>query len=267
MFRDGHIHFILNGRATDVEALHGIKNSLLSHGINEVYDMGNRNMTGLVAKEVFRGSISVKTCGSALYKRGGYGRFIGLEVSDMHDIKRVIKELSSKRVDFIKIINSGIVSLSVSGLVTGGGFSKEELRVICSEAGERGLGVFAHANSDRAIREAVEAGVSSIEHGFFITTETIDIMKEKKVSWTPTVFALVTAMRDEAKDTETGIIDSIIEGHLKSINYAASVGLKLRIGTDSGSRGVMHGESFMREIEFFERAGLTPEEIRAAASI
>lgn len=266
MFRDSHIHFILNGKAADKKELLKLRDTLINHGITEVYDMGNREMTGLEAREVFRGSISVKTCGCGLYKKGHYGQFLGLGVSDINEIKGVIKELSSKKIDFIKVMNSGIVSLNAPGLVTEGGFSREELEVICNEAGERNLPVFAHANSDRSIRDAVEAGVSSIEHGFFITSETIDMMKEKAVSWTPTVFALTVAMSDKIKGVNSQIIERIIEGHLESINYAASIGLRLRIGTDSGSRGVRHGESFMREVEFFKRAGLSDEQINAACN-
>lgn len=265
MFRDGHIHFFMNGRTVNLEGLLFLKEKFLNHGITEVFDMGDREMTGLRAKDVFGESIRVKTCGSGLYKKGGYGKFLGLEVSDKDEIKRVISELSSRKVDFIKVINSGIVSLRVSGLVTEGGFSKEELRIICSESAERGLPVFAHANSDRSIRDAVEAGVSSIEHGFFITDETIDMMKEKEVSWTPTVFAFSIAMRSEMKGPDGAVIRRIIEGHLKSIKYAATIGLRLRIGTDSGSKGVRHGDSFFEEVRFFEEAGLSLEEIMAAS--
>lgn len=264
MFRDGHIHFIINGKTASKEELLKLKDALINHGITEVYDMGNREMTGLEARDIFRGSINVKTCGAGLYKKGGYGHFLGLGVSDINEIKRVINDLSLKKVDFIKIMNSGIVSLSAPGLVTEGGFNREELEVICNEAGERNLPVFAHANSDKSIRDAVEAGVSSIEHGFFITSETIDIMKEKAVSWTPTVFAFAVAMSDKMKGSNLQVIERIIEGHLESINYAASVSLKLRLGTDSGSKGVRHGESFMREIEFFKKAGLSDEQIKAA---
>lgn len=264
MFRDGHIHFILNGKAADRQELLNLRDTLINHGITEVYDMGNRGMTGLEAREVFRGSIGVKTCGAGLYKKGGYGKFLGLGVSDIDEIKRVINELSLKKVDFIKVMNSGIVSLNAPGLVTEGGFSREELAAICNEAGERNLPVFAHANSDKSIRDAVEAGVSSIEHGFFITSETIDIMKERAVSWTPTVFALTVAMSEKITGVDSKVLAEIIEGHLESINYAASIGLRLRIGTDSGSRGVRHGESFMKEVEFFKRAGLSDEQINAA---
>lgn len=265
MFIDGHIHFILNGKAADRQELLNLRDILINHGITEVYDMGNREMTGLEAREIFRGSIGVKTCGAGLYKKGYYGKFLGLDVSDINEIKRAIKELSFKKVDFIKVMNSGIVSLSAPDLVTEGGFSREELKVICNEAGERNLSVYAHANSDKSIRDAVEAGVSSIEHGFFITREVIDMMEEKAVSWTPTVFALAVAMSEKITGVDSKVLAGIIEGHLESINYAASIGLRLRIGTDSGSRGVRHGESFMREVEFFKRAGLSDEQINAAS--
>jgi len=264
-FRDAHLHFITHGRPADENDLKRIEGALKCSGILEVYDMGDRAMTGLKAKEVFGDSLSVKTCGCGLYKKGGYGRFIGIEVDSRDEIIRAIRELFLRGVDFIKVINSGIVSLKPTTPVTEGGFSREELKIICSEAGEIGLDVFAHANSDRSIREAVEAGVISIEHGFFITKDTLDMMKENSVSWTPTVFAFHVAMSSEPHDTS--LVERIIDGHLRSINYAASIGLRLKIGTDSGSKGVRHGESYMKEVEFFRRAGLSPQQINAAAGL
>lgn len=263
MFRDSHIHFLIDGRVMDNNSLMTLRDDLLNHGITEVFDMGDKEMTGLKAREIFGDTIRVKTCGKGLYKKGGYGAFFGYEISEWRDIIRAINELSTKKVDFIKVINSGIVSPGVPGLVTEGGFCKEELKIICGEAGERGLDVYAHANSDRSIRNAVEAGVLSIEHGFFIKEETIDMMREKGVSWTPTVFAFATAMVYEGADSP--LVTRIIEGHLRSINYAASIGLRLRIGTDSGSKGVKHGDSFIKEAEFFQKAGLTQEQIDAAS--
>ncbi|MBI4768598.1 MAG: hypothetical protein HY787_29100, partial [Deltaproteobacteria bacterium] len=89
------------------------------------------------------------------------------------EIKSAVKNLAEFGADFIKIINSGIVSLREDHPVTEGGFSGEEWKVIEEEAALQGLPVRCHANSDRAIRQAVDSGVSSIEHGFFISRETL----------------------------------------------------------------------------------------------
>ncbi len=228
--------------------------------------MGDRAMTGLIARELLKDSVTVKTCGIGLYKKNGYGRFLGWEISDLDGIKKAIKELSLKGIDFIKVFNSGIVSLKATNLVTPGGFNREELYVICAEAGERGLSVHAHANTDRSVRNAVEAGVASIEHGLFISSETIDLMRDQNVMWTPTVFAFVTAIERESGGRDA-IVEKMLTDYLSMINYAASIGIRLRIGTDSGSKGVKHGESFVFEMEFLQKAGLSPQQIELAATV
>ena len=57
----------------------------------------------------------------------------------------------------------------------------------------------------------------------------------------------------------------MIDRHLSSIHYASSVGCRLRIGTDSGSKGVDHGPSFFDELALFSKAGLTLPQILSVA--
>ncbi len=142
----------------------------------------------------------------------------------------------------------------------------EELKILCSESKERNLEVACHVNGDSAIKNAAEAGVSSIEHGYFVSNETLHMMKDKNIRWTPTAFALLTYSL-MLLPAERRHIEGIIENHLASINYAVSIGVKLNIGTDSGSVGVKHGNSFFDELQLFQKAGLSLEQILAAACI
>jgi len=108
------------------------------------------------------------------------------------------------------------------------------------------------------------AGVTSVEHGFFVSQETLRIMTEKGVAWTPTACALLS-LTPPLRPHEKRSVEKVIEGHLSSIYHAASLGLRLRIGTDSGSLTVKHGDSFFDELRLFERAGLTLDQILSAS--
>lgn len=263
-FRDHHMHFIVDGRLpTDEELLH-IKDSLFQHGIFSVKDMGHKSGIGLKAKNILKEYLDIKSAGYAIYKKGTYGIFLGIGVSDRAEIINAIKYIADKGADFIKVINSGIVCTKGEGLVTEGGFTSEELEIISEESEIRGLKFVCHANSDYAIQNAVNAGASSIEHGFFISKETLNIMAETGVSWTPTVYALLS-FASVLISSERGYIDEVIENHLSSINYAASIGVRLNIGTDSGSKGVRHGDSFFEELRLFQNAGLSLEQILSGA--
>lgn len=258
------MHFTIEGMPASAGEVPGILAAYARCGIFSVRDMGHKSGIGLRARAMPQGRVEVRTAGFALFRKGGYGTFLGKAVEGKEEIKRAVKEVSDAGVDFIKVINSGLVSLKGPEHVTEGGFTSGELRMIAEEARGRNLDVSCHANSDKAIRDAVMAGVTSVEHGFFISEETVGIMAKKGISWTPTAFALLT-LASFLGPSEKRRIEEIIDGHLRSIHLAASLGLKLRVGTDSGSRGTRHGESFFEELRLFEKAGLTLPQILSAA--
>lgn len=263
-FKDSHMHFMVDGRQASLKEISEIAAVNANCGILSVNDMGHRTGTCMDAKAHLAGKIAVRTAGAAICKTGSYGEFLGKSVSGKEEIKRVVKEVADAGADFIKVINSGVVSFRGIAPVTTGGFTLEELKIIHAEAREKNLDIVCHANSDPAIRDAVVAGATSIEHGFFVSMETLHMMAESKVSWTPTIFAL-SGQTAILATSEKRYVEGIIEDHLSSINIAASLGVILQTGTDSGSRGVNHGESFFEELRLFSKAGLTEGQILAAA--
>jgi imidazolonepropionase-like amidohydrolase len=226
--------------------------------------MGYKGGEGLRAKKIIGDKILVKSAGFAIYRKGTYGVFLGKGISEKGEIKDAIKAVVDAGADFIKVVNSGIVCAKKGGLITPGGFSFEELKVICDEARQSGLEIACHANGDSAIRNAIIAGVSSIEHGYFVSNETLHMMKDKNIRWTPTVFAL-KGYSSMLSGIERRYIEEVIDNHMQSINYASSFGVRLNVGTDSGSKGVRHGESFFEELKLFQKAGLSLEQILSAA--
>ncbi|MGE5300475.1 MAG: amidohydrolase family protein [Acidobacteriota bacterium] len=261
---DAHMHFTVHGRPASIPDIETIKKAYLRHGVLEVRDMGNRFGAGLLARKILSGEITVKSCGYALYKKGTYGAFLGKGVEGPEDIGREVETLHRAGADFIKVINSGIVSAAGNRLVTDGGFTREELRMLCGESREAGLEVACHANSDSAIRDAVAAGVSSIEHGFFVSKETLHMMAEAGVAWTPTASALLSVAAPLPQD-QRRYLEEVVDAHLLSINFACAAGVTVRVGSDSGSEEVSHGGSFFQELRLFRKAGLTNEQILSAA--
>jgi imidazolonepropionase-like amidohydrolase len=263
-FEDSHMHFTRAGGPASVEELKGIMDTYERYGIFSLKDMGHKSSIGLDVRKGSGGRVAVRTAGYALFRKGGYGTFLGKGVEGKGEIRRAVKELSDAGADFIKVVNSGIVSSKGSGLVTEGGFTPEELSIICEEAKGKNLGISCHANSDRAIRDAVAAGFTSIEHGFFVSEETIRMMAEKGTSWTPTAVALLS-LAPTVEPSQRGYIEEVVERHLSSVQFAATIGVKFRVGTDSGSKGVAHGESFLSELRLWQKAGLSLKQILSAA--
>ncbi len=265
-FFDAHMHFVIDGKPPTNNDLSGIIKKLIAQGIFAVKEMGYKTGIGLEAKNMYSKNTPLKiiSSGFAVYKKGTYGVFLGKGMSDKREIKKIVKDIADAGADFLKVVNSGVVCSKGERTVTPGGFTSEEIEIICKEAQDNGLPVSCHANGDNAIRQAVIAGASSIEHGFFISKETINLMVEKGASWTPTVFALLI-LTSILPTFEKKYIERVVEEHLEYINYASSVGVNLKVGTDSGSRGVQHGESIFNELALFKKAGLSFDKIISGA--
>ncbi len=260
------MHFTVEGRPASMPDIEAIGKAYFRHGVFEVRDMGNRYGAGSLARKLLEGAITVRTCGHALFRKGTYGGFLGKGVEGTGEIRREVEALHRAGADFIKVINSGIVSAGGGRLVTEGGFTPEELRTLCSAADEKGLKVACHANSDSGVREAVAAGVASIEHGFFVSRETLDAMAGKEVAWTPTAFALLSVAAS-LPSGEARYLEEVVDEHLASVHYACGRGVSVRVGSDSGSKAVSHGESFIEELRLFRKAGLSVDQILSAACL
>jgi imidazolonepropionase-like amidohydrolase len=158
-------------------------------------------------------------------------------------------------VSYIKLINSGIFN-PATAQITDGGFDKGDVSDIVRYAGDKGLDVICHANGDKAIREAVSAGVSAIVHGLFVSDETLFMMWERKTSFIPTVNAFASLPMKTINTKTKAHIDRAVEGHLMAISKAAEIGTRVLPGSDSGPQFLPYGKSCLDELAFFKKAGI-----------
>jgi imidazolonepropionase-like amidohydrolase len=255
---DAHAHL------THAEAI----TDLARAGIAAVRDAGTRQGTGLALKRSpGQGSfLRIITAGRALSKRGGYGAFLGTPVGTRQEIAAEMLKLRTEGADIIKIITSGVVSLEFPGTVTAGGFDADDVRFIVEEAGTHGLAVMAHANGEAAIRAAAEAGVRSIEHGFFMTEAALESLAKRKVYWVPTVGALRRAAEQAAG--RTGALDFIqqeIDRHLVMLGKAFRAGVPLAIGTDCVLPERRYRGYYDDELALFRKAGIPADAVERIA--
>lgn len=201
----------------------------------------------------------------AIHKRGGYGGRFGVAVETKGEIKAEIGSLKRAGADIIKVMASGVVSLKKPGTVTAGGFDAGQLRFIVDEAAALGLAVMAHANGD-AVTAAAEAGVRSVEHGFFMTERALDIMAKRRIYWVPTVGALVrSAERKEVSPAARQFTDKLIESHLAMLLRAYEMGVPLAVGTDCVLPDPGYADSYRAELTLFQRAGIPHDAVAAIA--
>lgn len=260
-FCDHHLHFFQK----DKEELSGIIDDLTSCGIKAVCDGGDPFGHGMKIKNSERDRLGVKTAGYALYEKGSYGSYIGQEVGSLQEAEDIINRLAHENVDYIKVINSGVFK-PAEGRISSGGFTCNELKHIVACAGAKGLPVTCHANGDEAVRMAIEAGVSSIVHGLGTSAESLALMAEKEVSFIPTVnaFARLGVMVSEKRALEN--IQNAVTQHLETVGKASALGVNVLPGSDAGAAVIPYGSSFLRELDLFEKAGMSSENILLSAA-
>ena len=239
-----------------------------AHGITHIRDGGDEQGSGLAAREAAKEmGMNFKTPIFALSKAGGYGAFLGVQTTTIEDIKKALSALMELKPDFIKVIQSGIVDFNEFGKISKGGFLKAELEYITSFARDAGLSVMAHCNGAENINIAINAGVNSIEHGYFIREEQLHAMAEKSIIWTPTFSPLVNYRRTlKQSNPQFEIIETILLGHKKSLRQAVDLGVTVAIGSDAGAPFVGHGSGAADELKCFIESGISINEIEKMTS-
>jgi len=276
---DSHVHLCLSG-TTDQGVRHYQKDAAYSvlkpvmeahlgeytaRGIVGIRDGGDyRGYSTRFKMEKSRTGkqrLKVKSAGRAWHAKGRYGEVLGTFPEEGLTLREAIAA-SVNPCEHVKVINSGLVGLKEFGLSGRPQFDFAQLKDAFEYAHEKGLEVMVHANGHEPVLTAVDAGCNSIEHGFFAGTENLYRMKEKGVFWIPTLRAMEALYENLPNGSEEKqVAVRTLEHQMGQVAKGSEIGVKIALGTDSGSIGVDHGRAVSREIRLFLEAGLTPEKI------
>ena len=178
----------------------------------------------------------------------------------VENVRRKVREIMRAGAEVIKVMATGGV-ISANDSPEHPQFSKEEFKVIIDEARTRGLKTMAHAHGTEGIKNAVEAGIDSVEHGTYLDREAIDMILEREVYLVPTLitqqFNKIAA--ESGSIPEYGVDDAIriADIHKKNMEKAYKAGVTLLMGTDCGV--IEHGVN-LQELGFLCEIGMTPME-------
>lgn len=280
---DSHVHLFMSG-ATDkttreqqmiagYEELRPViarhLHYLFSHGVLAVRDGGDRGGFALRygQEEKMHPGVIVKTADRAWHNKGRYGALIGRAPGDGESLAEAYGR-DGDAGDQVKLVNSGLNSLKVFGRETAPQFSRQEIAGLVEAAARQGRKVMVHANGEEPVRLAVEAGCHSIEHGFFMGRDNLQRMADKGVVWVPTVFtmkAYAANIGHADPHANRQVIEKNLNHQLAQLALARELGVTVALGTDSGSLGVIHGESLVEEMKLFLKAGYSlAETVRCA---
>ncbi len=250
---DCHLHLALP--SYNAEELHRRAIGLLSAGVASVRDAGTASSPVFACPP-----LHVVPTGHAISREGFYGSQIGKEIRSAKEAQKLVDYLASHGASQIKVIASGIFSFTSYGSVGPPAFSVDELRVITEHARRHGLPVMAHASGDEAVRRCLQAGVHSIEHGYFMSEETLRLLADSGTFWVPTLCPVDAQLRHEAGDNgqaiDADVVRRSLDRQMTLVSLAARLGVVIGAGTDAGAPGVDHGPSLHIELSLLAQCGL-----------
>ena len=187
-------------------------------------------------------------------------------VNGVADCAKAVRMRYKQGADLIKITaTGGVLSMAKDG--SGAQFTEEEIRAIVTTAKDYGFKVAAHAHGAEGMKRAVLAGVSSIEHGTYMTAEIMELMKQRGTYLVPTIIAGKSSA-DSAKIPgyypEIVRAKALVVGNYIQATFAKAykAGVKIAFGTDAGVYA--HGKNWMEFIYMTEGGMPILECIKAA---
>jgi imidazolonepropionase-like amidohydrolase len=242
-------------------------------GVTTIRDVGSSNAIAPDIRDAIEeGRIPgprMRAAGAVLCMTGGHGLPIGRAVDSPWDARKAVREQMWAGADCIKLIATG--GVLTKGAVPGNAqLTPDELSSAIEEAHRHGLRVAAHAIGTQGIKNALRAGIDSIEHGTLLDDEAIELFKARNVYLVPTLSAptcilahLEDGQQPEYVQKKARTLGDVMAQNLRK---AYENGVRIAGGSDAGTPYNYH-EDYAREVELmWSLLGMTPQQALHAAT-
>lgn len=284
---DTHVHLTSNGEAGGLGfmnqltygdlALRAYRHAMadLMAGFTGVRDEGAGGYVDVALRNIINQGVvkgpRIFCSGAALGTTGGHadshfnpyitGKTSSGIIVDDPDAGRAAVRLNFKKgTDQIKLMATGGV-MSMGDDPGAPEFTLEEMKAICEEAQRKGMITSAHTHGALGIKWAIEAGITSIEHGTMMGEEGAQMMLERGTWLVPTLQAPHNIV---VNGVEAGIpqfmVDkaaAVAESHKVAVKRAYDMGVKMAFGTDTATPFSPHGKQAL-EFELLVETGISP---------
>lgn len=272
---DCHVHLCLGGEGDPGTAADKLTpgqltmraldraQSALAGGVTALRDCGGKDYLEFAVRDACNSGQqmgpSIRASGRVICMTGGHGNRSGRVADGIDDVVRAVREQIHAGSDLVKIMATG-------GVMTPGvdpedaHYSAEEIAAGIHEAQRFHRRTASHAQGSEGILNAVRGGISSIEHGIFMTDECVQEMLERGTYLVPTVAALKNIVDNRDNGIPAYAVEKAVrvaEAHKKSIQMFYTAGGKIAMGTDAGTPFNRHGEN-ARELEYMVEFGIDP---------
>lgn len=264
MTADLHVHMLLDGsdyraairthEKTPQDAL--IRSRLEDYrarGVTFLRDGGDRWGVGLRARELARDyGIDYRTPVFPIYLQGHYGGFIGRGFSTEEEYRALLQEVRQAGGDFVKLMVSGLIAFSRPHQLTERPVEGRRICDMIRLAHEEGFAVMVHANGDDAVLPALEAGAESIEHGAYLSRETLLRLARSRTVWVPTLATIGDLIG--CGRFPDAVLRPLLQEQQEKVRFAAQNGARIGLGSDAGAFRVLHGQGAADEALFLRQA-------------
>lgn len=282
---DCHVHITATGDANGldvartesgpVRAWKAAENArrTLQAGFTTVRDLGARehlniHLAGAIDSGLIPGP-RILAAGMGVTMTGGHGHgFIAREADGPDEVRKAVREQLRAGAKAIKLFASG-------GVLTPGvdprspSFTQDELAAGVEEAHKAFRVVGAHAQASEGIKNAIRAGVDSIEHGVWLDDEAIELMVQRGTYLVATLIApyLISKGGLAAGIPAFAVAksDHVLQDHMASFERAVKAGVRVAMGTDQGTPLSRPGENAQEIVRTAEH-GLSPAAAILAAT-
>lgn len=256
----------------------------LQSGVTTIRTLGEACYQDIILRnQINKGELigpTLVVSGPMLSARGGHGTpFVATENQSTNDYIQNYQKNRNCGVDWIKAcVTGGVTDAKVLGEAGEVQIPLGQLEVLCHESHKQGLLVAAHAESLEGVRIALKAGVDSIEHGFTMNQEIIDLFKHNPKAYrghsvlVPTFSPAI--IFDKLSRDELGTTDLVYQngklvyqGMVNGYHQALKNDITVGVGNDSSMTFVTHYD-YWRELLYHQKLGkLTNQEVLVMATI
>ena len=256
-------------------------------GFTTVREMGDqdRNLGASMKRAIAKGYIHgprIFTAGKGLATTGGLAdysnglrhEFMGNPgpvegvVNGPLSARQAVRQRFKDGADLIKINLTG-GSINPGQIGFGPQWALDELQAVVETAADYNMTVAAHAVSAEGIERAIEAGVTSLEHGTFLDERLAKMLKEKGIAYVPTLTAIkfIGAHDDDGGEVEQSMTAQQVDVGARideSFKLARKAGVWIVMGSDAG---VFPNGTNASEFVYMVAAGMKPLEAIQSGTI
>ncbi len=282
---NAHVHLEFSGEP-DVALLPFVKSPIaqtltaaanarrsLEAGVTTVRDLGGAQSNAIELRDAIAAGThvgpTIVPAGRALCMTGGHGWFIGRETDGPWDARKAVREQRKAGASCIKLIATG--GVLTRGAVPGQDqLTQDEMHAAIVEARTHGMRVAAHAIGTSGIKNALRAGVDSIEHGHLLDDEAIELFLSGGVALVPTLAAVTCIYEHAADGTQPDFVvrkaTALYDAARENVGRAYRAGVTIAGGSDSGTPYNFH-HNYAYEVELMHTMlGMSPLQALCAAT-